>query len=144
MRQESSGTARKSTTGRPLDGGVETVPITGASPARFLNREISWLAFNERVLEEAANDRHPLLERLKFLTISCENLDEFYMVRVAGLMGQLRAGVEISSPEGLTPAQQLVEINLGGARLMRRQHRVWRHLSAELRAAGWDPKPDAA
>ena len=99
---------------------------------RYFNRELSWLAFNERVLDEACNTAHPLLERLRFLSISGANLDEFFMVRVAGLRGQQVNGVEQLSADGLTPAQQLGAIAESADRLMQRQQEVRRVLRDEL------------
>jgi polyphosphate kinase len=107
------------------------------APARFINRELSWLSFNARVLEEAWNSRNPLLERLQFLSISSSNLDEFYMVRVAGLKGMVTAGVSSSSPDGLTPSQQLAKISTDVTKLVANQQTCFRELRDELRGAGF-------
>ena len=102
--------------------------------ARFINRELSWLAFNTRVQEEADNKDHPLMERLKFLSISGSNLDEFFMVRVAGLHGQKLAGVDKRSQEDMTPAQQLDKILARTGELMTRQQNSWLTILEEMKA----------
>src|SRR5256714_13477133 len=93
-------------------------------PALFLNRELSWLEFNSRVLHEAIDERNPLLERLKFLAIFNTNLDEFYMVRVAGLRRQIAAGVHVLSPDGMSPSDQLAAISARIGDLMRAQREL--------------------
>jgi polyphosphate kinase len=106
------------------------------NPDKFFNRELSWLAFNIRVLEEARNLQHPVLERLRFLSISSSNLDEFYMVRVAGLRGQLFADIAEVSFDGLTPGQQLYRISQETEKLMLMQQAIWSELRTELSTKG--------
>lgn len=105
-------------------------------PERFFNRELSWLAFNRRVMEEARNPAHPLLERLRFLSISGSNLDEFFMVRVAGLKGQQLQGIDDPSADGRSPGQQLAEIEAEVKRLVDQQQSEWQLLHRLLAEQG--------
>jgi polyphosphate kinase len=119
------------------DAPAEAAPVIGPDrPERFINRELSWLDFNMRVLEEAANPNHPLLERLRFVAISASNLDEFYSVRVAGLIGQESAGLARLSPDGRTPTQQLAAIRERSHGLIQAQQTEWHRLRGLLREAG--------
>ncbi len=115
---------------------LRNLSVAPDSPDRFLNRELSWLDFNLRVVEEAQNARHPLLERLRFVSISASNLDEFYSVRVAGLIGQAKANVTSLSADGRTAAQQLGEIQVRAEALMATQQAVWLELRQLLETAG--------
>ena len=120
----------------PFPTPVELSPAETTGPQRFFNRELSWLAFNWRVLDEASNPVVPLLERLRFLSISATNLDEFYSVRVAGLRALARANNTTPSEDGRTPAEQLTLINADARRLMHTQQAVFNKLKREMEAQG--------
>ena len=126
----SSSGNREFTSNLPTDG------VDAGNPDRFVNREFSWLQFNRRVLEESQNPHHPLLERVRFLSISAANLDEFFMVRVAGLAGQTRAGISLRSPDGRTPDQQLEQLLIEVERLQEDQQKSLATLRGLLRAEG--------
>ena len=118
---------------------IDDDPFAGSEGSdRYFNRELSWLAFNRRVLEEACNTAHPLLERVRFLSISGSNLDEFFMVRVAGLKGQQLQDVARLSSDGLTSGQQLAAIVAEADALVTSQRDVWRDLRRQLSDQGID------
>ena len=112
------------------------VELDNGSVERFFNRELSWIAFNDRVLEEASNSDVPLLERVRFLAISAENLDEFYTVRVAGLKEMVRGNILRLSIDGLSPAEQIEKIERLTSALMQRQQAIWKSLALELEKTG--------
>ena len=126
----------------PGPGAPEASPVLElGDTSTYLNRELSWLRFNERVLEEALDERHPLLERVKFLAIFQSNLDEFFMIRVSGLRSQLEAGVVAAPPDGMTPTEQLDEIR---SQLLPTLGRCYRCFSEDLEPGSSRPRHRAS
>src|SRR5258708_7746464 len=115
---------------------AEVAPAIATSPERFINRELSWVHFNRRVVEESVSAGHRALERVRFLSISANNLDEVCMVRVAGIKAQVREGITERSPDGLSPSEQLVLINETVSRLATDQQAIWRDLRGILAEVG--------
>src|SRR5687767_4588590 len=120
----------------PAETPVAALPPRLDDPSLFINRELSWLEFNSRVLAEAADDRVPLYERLKFLAIFATNLDEFFMVRAAGLQAQLSGQIEEVPPDGMGAEQQLAAVSVRAHELMAEHARAWRGVRKELAAVG--------
>src|SRR5471030_516543 len=110
---------------RPWKKSAAPRPPRAPSKAAYFNRELSWLAFDRRVLEQAQDPRHPLLERVRFLAIVSSNLDEFFEIRVAGLMQQMDSGVTEPGADGLSPREQLRRIHSVVASLIEDQYRCW-------------------
>src|SRR3954463_7979895 len=113
-------------------------PVASAIPStdKFFNRELSWLEFNQRVLDEARDESLPLLERLKFLAITASNLDEFFMVRVGGLRVLAEQGIHTPDPAGISPVEQLAAISARAHEMVAQQQACFAQLEQKLAEAG--------